>query len=751
MAINKKLIHFNKKVTFDNELSAGNILDTSIVFIKDANLIWTHGNYYGLSDDEVIISDGIEPTDDQEIWIDLSESSTASVVEEASADGSAYVRKNKSWVSTQVNEVVIRTTEPTEDCDLWINPDDDSVKYNKNGTWVEISGGTSVVTETAKITLTSNQTNPNPDLNNLVVSVTYSGITKELTWVGSELSINIPFGVDYTISSPAVSGYATPEDQTFTAVMGETRNISVIYNTTVVTVNKACNQSESLTCTATVAYGEVSTVLSFDSTDTNKTINIPTGESYTITFSDVDNYKTPDVISQTASGANQSVTGTYQAELVSITVTTSDGSSATGQVITITVDGTETDYTWSDSTISVKVPFEKTYTISVDAKSSYITPTSQSYTAEQVSRSITFNYVYSPIIGTTFKDSDGSVTLTQNTGIDTSWIIGKRCLVKKTSSGVAICYLDGNNSELFHDGTTTAKLDGTMGQWMTDIPEYYFNVDESTSGTHVLQVSKNQKNGYKQSRRVLLGVTEAVNVGSKLWSKKGGQSTGDLTPIVFHNYATALGDGFDIIDYESHCKIAHLFCTKYANRNPQTMTLFGYGEDSYTRTIGTTSSLGNADGKTSTQISFLGIEDFYGGKYEWMGGIHSNGSVYYIYDGFTPDAVPTGNYRTVDVGGSNRYGYISKLQWGEYGDIIPTEFNGSSTTHYCDYGYVARSSWRVAERSASSADSYGGVFVFDAPFSSGSSYARCGSRIQYRGNIQIIEDPAEFIALAIGF
>ena len=46
------------------------------------------------------------------------------------------------------------------------------------------------------------------------------------------------------------------------------------------------------------------------------------------------------------------------------------------------------------------------------------------------------------------------------------------------------------------------------------------------------------------------------------------------------------------------------------------MDKFGYGEASNTRTIGTTSSLGNNDGKTSTQISFLGIEDFYGEKGE---------------------------------------------------------------------------------------------------------------------------------------
>ena len=647
MAINKKLIHFKLKSTFESELEAGNILDTSIVFIQDANLIWTHGTYYCLPKDEILISEGTEPTDGQEIWIDLSEDPTVFAVEEAPKDGKqyvrengkwveipitdlsnylakdnteeytptsnynpatkkyvddnkgveeapndgkAYIRKNESWVEHQEQEVYVGTTEPSIDCDIWINPEDGTMKYKKeDGSWEEIAGGGGIgeITETVKVNLTSNRPNPNSDLIGVEITVEYSGLTKKANWEGSELTFNIPHSTEYTIKAAAVEGYSTPA--------------------------------------------------------------------------------------------------------------------------------------------------------------------TQSYTADRVNRDITLNYVYAPAIGTIFKDSDGANTLEQNGGTDTSWIKGKRCLVKKTSSGVAICYLDENNSELFHDGTTAASLDGSMGQWMTDVPEYYFNVDESTSGVHALQVSQFQQDGWKQSRRVLVGVTEAVNVSNKLWSKKGGQSTGSLTSVVFHNYATALGSGFDIIDYETHCKIAHLFYAKYANRNPQEMSQFGYGENSYTRTIGTTSSLGNNDGKTSTQISFLGIEDFYGGKYEWMSGIHSNGSIYYIYDGFEPDAVPTASYRTVDVGGSARSGYISKVYWGEHGDMIPTEVSASSTTHYCDWGYVAGSGWRAARRSSSSAYDNGGVACFLAAGGAGGSGAGVGSRIQYRGSIQVIEDPAEFKSLPVGF
>lgn len=49
MAINKKLIHFQKLATFKEQLAANNILDTSIVFIKDAQQIWTHGQLYSCS------------------------------------------------------------------------------------------------------------------------------------------------------------------------------------------------------------------------------------------------------------------------------------------------------------------------------------------------------------------------------------------------------------------------------------------------------------------------------------------------------------------------------------------------------------------------------------------------------------------------------------------------------------------------------------------------------------------------------
>lgn len=236
---------------------------------------------------------------------------------------------------------------------------------------------------------------------------------------------------------------------------------------------------------------------------------------------------------------------------------------------------------------------------------------------------------------------------------DTSWIKGKRCLAKNTNNGVAICYLDENDSTKYHDGTNAA-LDGTQGQWMVDLPSYwlehigqeYANPADPEDLDHTLVLEHrdaddeendqtwNKTDGNKVfSRRVLLGVTEAVNVGGKLWSRSNNeQSTGSLTASEFHRYANALGTGWDIIDYETHCKIAHLFYAKYGNKDAQGQ--LGAGQDSYRRIIGTTYTLGNKDGADANNVSFLGIENPWGCKYEWMSGIHSNKSIYYIYDGY---------------------------------------------------------------------------------------------------------------------
>lgn len=341
------------------------------------------------------------------------------------------------------------------------------------------------------------------------------------------------------------------------------------------------------------------------------------------------------------------------------------------------------------------------------------------------------------------------------------FIKGKRCLVKPTDNGVAICYLDENNSNLYHDGVTEAKLDGTQGEFMVDLPEFYFK-GVTNGDIYTYNIWQNNIKGAHKSRRVLLGAVEATSVDNVLHSRvTGGQSTGNINAVVFHQQANALGAGFDIVDYEAHCKVAWMQYAKYGNLNSQ--AIIGSGAGSYTRIIGTTASLGNNDGADSTNTTIFGLENWWGDKWEWMGGFYewnnaSKGEVY-VFDGFLNSDSITGNPLTMGlVSSASEYrklnytvtsdqdGYISKMLLGEYGDLFPIEFNGSSSTFWADYGGVSLESF-VARRSCYYATDDGGAACLSLDFGPSSANALYGSRLLYRGNIKVIEDPATFISL----
>lgn len=651
------------------------------------------------------------------------------------------------------SEIYIGEEEPTNGCLIWINPNNDEMKYWNGTEWVTASGGVEDV-ETLVITLASNQGGSDNKLIGAILDVVYNGESHRSEWTGEPLIFTIPTGVEYTINYSNIVDsngnllYSTPTSEMYIAARGNTRALTRYYSACVLTIQRTNNQGVTMSTatSATVTYSSYSQTVNFTSSINSVTITIPYNVSYTIAFNGtITNYRTPANITGTSNTTSKTVTGSYDSEKVTVSISSSDGSTSPSWILTINGESV----TWAGSNIIRYIAYGTAYTVTISEDVNYsITPSSYSYTAGQTSREANFVYAKTGCSFTIINsNSSTSITTTGNT---ISWITGKRCLAKKTSDGVAICYLDASNSNLFHDGTTSASLDGSMGQWMTDLPEYYFYVDESTSGQHKVSLDAKEKSGWQKSRRVLLGVTKGIVTNNKLWSKSGYAPTVNQTIDTFHKQANACGSGFDIIDYETHCKLAHMFYAKYGNRDPQNMSQFGTGSNTTGRTSGTTASLGNTDGKSDTQVNIFGVEDPYGNVNEWMGGITGNGLTYYIYDGLTTDATPA-NSRTVSIP-SKSMGFITKVKWGTYGDMIPTEFNnGSSTTYYADYGAVGGSGWRVVRRSFNGSSSDGGFAYFYGYYSSSESGSAVGSRLQYRGNITIIEDPAEFIALPVGF
>lgn len=599
--------------------------------------------------------------------------------------------------------------------------------------------------ENVNVIITSNQ---NEQLSGVTFTVAYGEYSKTYTWEGNSINFQVPEYITYTLTFSDLSGYTTPNVVSNTAVGGNARTITATYSTTIVTVVMADNQTSYNDISSTKATVTASGI-SATTVSSGGTVKVPTGVSCTITWTSVSGYKTPSSQTFTTSGTTVTKTGTYQTEILTVNVTSDEGD-LSGYTITVGSIGSQTT-----ASKVYKVPFGTSYTVSASGVDGFTTPDSVTYTANSISRTVTMTYVYNPIVynTVTFVDSDASNELAI-TG-DTSWIKGRRCLMQFDSDLVAhIVYLSDDTSfETVNGETVTESIligqsSGTSSYdvcWMTELPEYWYYMDESTSGIHILNISQSAVDGWKHSPKVYVGVTE-LSVGKAtgvMGSSYGSTSTGSKTIEQFDNCLYGSDNQytklFELISYDTHCKIAHLFYAKYGNRNPQTMDLFGYGENSYTRTCGTTASLGNNDGHTDTQISFLGIEDFYGGKYEFMSGINGNVGTYYIYQGLQPNQIPTVDYRTVDcVFTSSKSGYITNLKWGEYADMIPTGFNsGSSSTHYCDYGYVAYSGWRVAVRSGVSASDSGGVACFYALYSSSRSSASVGSRIEYRGDVVV--------------
>lgn len=343
---------------------------------------------------------------------------------------------------------------------------------------------------------------------------------------------------------------------------------------------------------------------------------------------------------------------------------------------------------------------------------------------------------------------------------DTSWIVGRRCLAKNTSDGVAICYLSDTDSTKFADGTDAA-LDGSMGEFMVDFPESYVTATE-VDGVTTVKVS--DSGGTAKFRRVLLGATHGtLDVESgKMRTVAGYNPTINKNIVEFHDAAVLNGSGWDIMDYETRNKVTTLAYAKYGTRNLQDVV--GLGDSSYGFWEGCTTSLGNADGEVTNADgnicnSILGVENYFNNVGDWMGGIHeyldADGKVtFYIYDGVDVDnnGAPEGEYRTITVDTAIEGLNISKMLWGEHADLFPSigVDDSAFATYYSDVAYVFGSDVEVTNITrvvyvgglGANPDFGGALFV--AVVGPADAYSSVGARLQYRGNIKVIENSEEF-------
>lgn len=345
----------------------------------------------------------------------------------------------------------------------------------------------------------------------------------------------------------------------------------------------------------------------------------------------------------------------------------------------------------------------------------------------------------------------------------------KRCIAKPYGDDAAlISYLNETDSNKWPDGTGATYETVRKESLMVHFPKYYHKTIERSPGIWRTYISEQQiDNDYIEEPELLLGTFEGIisdENGGALTSTGSSISTASKTMAQFVAAAKVNGSMYGIGDYRSHATIARMFCAYYKTTNISTSNSaipcsggtkrYNYGW------TGRTKALGNRDGKAAVNndagyysTNFLGLEDCYYSKWEFVQGINILKGKYVVYDGGSfPDkdvaeleAAGATNIRVVgyepDPAATAAYnGWIKAVAQGKYGDVVPTAHGGSETTYYSDYSWFNPTANRIFLRSGYSDNgSRCGVFVADADDASSLSWPNVGARLAFYGKIVVVD------------
>lgn len=343
----------------------------------------------------------------------------------------------------------------------------------------------------------------------------------------------------------------------------------------------------------------------------------------------------------------------------------------------------------------------------------------------------------------------------------------KRCIAKPYGDDAAlISYCNESHSKKWPDNTDITYTGRNQENMMVHFPKYYHKTIERSPGIWRTYISEQQiDSDYIEEPEMLLSTFEAyTNTDGTLMSVWGVASTASQTMATFISQAKSNGPLWSIGDYRSHATIARMFCAYYKTTNISTSNSaipcsggtkrYNYG------VTGATITLGNRDGKKATtndtsyySTNFLGLEDCYYSKWEFVQGINILKGKYVVYDGGSfPDkdvaeleAAGATNIRVVgyepNPAATAAYnGWIKAVAQGKYGDVVPTAHGGSETTYYSDYSWFNPTANRIFLRSGGSDDgSRCGVFVARANFASSGSWASLGARLAFYGKIVVVD------------
>ena len=447
----------------------------------------------------------------------------------------------------------------------------------------------------------------------------------------------------------------------------------------------------------------------------------------------------------------------YGKEQVTVSIK-KDGVAHSVQINIKNKDNDEVIATSTGSSLTTRIVYGVKYYVSVPYIDGYSAANESSeYTASQQVRAINIEYMKCDeiTIDQTVTDPNSMISGDVN-GTVLQWIRNNthRYVAKKTGDGqVTICQLSDNDTTKFHDGLTSSSdyISNINYDVFVRIPRFWYKATETTTNVWKITFSNTkQSSTWKEwDGNDLIGAYEGYVISSTLHSRSNVDPTGNTSQTDFKAYARQKGTGYTLVKWKHHCIVGVLYYALYGNTNCQ--ATIGSGTNSYTKTTGLTNSLGMNDSSASatgnsSSINFLGLENWWGNKYEFIGNATFNhgGTDYKFY--IVED---DGSSREVQAHQYTGTFYPTVMVFGEHLDLVmkPNTTSGTTSTGFCDSQYFSGSSNQVVLRSCGGSYADGGVAYLDAHYSASSTVASIGSRLAFRGTIIEEKDIENFKAL----
>ena len=296
---------------------------------------------------------------------------------------------------------------------------------------------------------------------------------------------------------------------------------------------------------------------------------------------------------------------------------------------------------------------------------------------------------------------------------------------------------DGNVTDYLDplDWTSSVR-DGSRGQVMVELPEYYEKF-ETDGNKRRVWMSLEPLGGFRKVPKRYVSAYQAVLSGTKLCSIAGGLASSSISLINFRKYARNRKSGsteWNCMMYDIQRELYWLFAVEYAQLSCQTaynaqLTSEGYRQgglgagvsnvnwstwSSYNGnnpfvTNGFTDSLGNRSGVVSFNTGtknnvtlgtvsvprYRGIENPFGHAWQWTDGINiqvnpGDNGVSKVFVCRDPKKFSDTGYDGYSyIGNEARTeGFVKEITFGEYGDITAKAVGGSDASYHGDYHYT---------------------------------------------------------------